>query len=171
MLVLHGESLTPNSLTPSRRLQPEGVGVMIPPHPTYFPQKPRDLVNGAAYEKCLKIESALDVLNTPPVVRHIKELPYSGLHLMYFVRRPTSASWSGKRPVRKLVSSARSCHIQRRAAGRRSKPTDSSRARQHQLAKSVSAEDNQSGPGPSASTTSGFTRPCCASLQQRMYHS
>ena len=86
---------------------------MIPPHPTYFPQKPRDLVNGAAYEKCLKIESALDVLNTPPVVRHIKELPYSGLHLMYFVRRPTSASWSGKRPVRKLVSSARSCHIQR----------------------------------------------------------
>jgi hypothetical protein len=43
---------------------------MIPPHPTYFPQKPRDLVNGAAYEKCLKIESALDVLNTPPVVRH-----------------------------------------------------------------------------------------------------
>ena len=123
---LHGESLTPNSLTPSRRLQPEGVGVMIPPHPTYFPQKPRDLVNGAAYEKCLKIESALDVLNTPPVVRHIKELP---------------------------------------------KPTDSSRARQHQLAKSVSAEDNQSGPGPSASTTSGFTRPCCASLQQRMYNS
>ena len=50
VLVLHGESLTPNSLTPSRRLQPEGVGVMIPPHPTYFPQKPRDLVNGAAYE-------------------------------------------------------------------------------------------------------------------------
>ena len=31
MLVLHGESLTPNSLTPLQR-------VGIPPHPTYFLQ-------------------------------------------------------------------------------------------------------------------------------------